>query len=196
MAFLWRGYLRLLRERTLPTQMATGGFIGFTADSVSQRVLEDKEDYNWARTARQTFYSSCIFAPMANRMFYLLNKIQLKSIWTTAVLRTGVDMVTFMPFASFMYFTCIGTMEGRPWDEIQHRWRTNFPTLIRNQYMFFAPAQIINMAILPLYARPPFINTVGLFWTLYLANVNSRHVPITPSEKKLEVQQMQVAQVE
>lgn len=94
----------------------------------------------------------------------------------------------------------------------------NFPTLIRNQYIFFAPAQIINMAILPLYARPPFINTVGLFWTLvsfephdriilclancaslyyqYLANVNSKHVPITPSEEEREVEQMQVAQVE
>lgn len=103
----------------------------------------------------------------------------------TATAPSCADMVTFMPFASFMYFTCIGTMEGRPWDEIYHRWRTvgnhhlfdrqclltrcykqNFPTLIKNQYMFFAPAQIINMAILPLYARPPFINTVGLFWTL------------------------------
>lgn len=37
-------------------------------------------------------------------------------------------MVTFMPFASFMYFTCIGTMEGRKWEEIYHRWRTvNLP---------------------------------------------------------------------
>lgn len=64
---------------------------------------------------------------------------------TAAIVRTGVgeysvpgcrtreshtkqpafpDMVTFMPFASFMYFTCIGTMEGRAWDEIYHRWRT------------------------------------------------------------------------
>jgi hypothetical protein len=31
--------------------------------------------------------------------------------------------------------------------------------------MVFGPAQIINMALLPLYARPPFMNVIGLGWT-------------------------------
>lgn len=35
-----------------------------------------------------------------------------------------------------------------------------------------------------------------LFAKQYLANVNSRHVPVTATEKEREVEQMQVAQVE
>lgn len=56
----------------------------------------------------------------------------------------------------------------------------SFPTIIRNQYMVFAPAQIINMALLPLYARPPFMNLIGLGWTCYLATMNSKSdAPVT-----------------
>lgn len=98
MATIWRFYLRMLRDHTLPTQMVTGGVIGFTADSIAQEVVEGKTRHDWARTGRQTFYSFGIFAPCANRMFWLLNKITLRNIWTTALVRTGVDMVTFMPF--------------------------------------------------------------------------------------------------
>ena len=73
-------------------------------------------------------------------------------------------MVTFMPFASLMFFTCIGVMEGRTFSDIKYRWSTvrdsafialvfhfdlthttqNFPTLIKNQYMVFAPALVIR----------------------------------------------------
>lgn len=96
----------------------------------------------------------------------------------------SLDMVTFMPSFTILYSGSMGMMEGRPFQEIKQRWQTvcleaqgcrallialltqqNFPTIVKNQYMVFAPAQIINMAVLPLYARPPFMSIVGLGWT-------------------------------
>lgn len=76
----------------------------------------------------------------------------------------------------------MGLLEGRSIAEIKYRWQTNFPVIIKHQYMVFAPAQIVNMALLPLYARPPFMNCIGLGWTLYLATVNSRTSSL-PNEK-------------
>lgn len=184
----WRFYVRMLRERTLPTQMATGAMIGFSADIMAQQVIDPQGPHQWSRTARQTFYSSCIFAPVANRAFAALNYIKLQRAWPTAFARTGVDMCTFMPSFTVLYSSGMGLMEGRPIPEIYHRWKTNFPTIVKNQWMVFGPAQLVNMMVLPLYARPPFMALIGLGWTAYLATMNSRSVTAAaPMTEKLEM---------
>lgn len=59
MARLWRGYIRLLRDYTLPTQMASGATLMSTGDAISQHVVERKPlaAHDWGRTSRFAYYS-------------------------------------------------------------------------------------------------------------------------------------------
>ncbi|CAD6587239.1 MAG: MpV17 mitochondrial inner membrane protein [Cyphobasidiales sp. Tagirdzhanova-0007] len=93
-------------------------------------------------------------------------------------------MVTFMPFTTILFFGSMGLMEGLPIADIKQRWQTNFPKIIQNAYLVFVPAQLINIRLLPLYARPPFLNCIGLGWTVYLAWINSQNVRTEALQEK------------
>lgn len=71
-------------------------------------------------------------------------------------------------------------MERRPWqtsptqqgvrDRIAERlWPT-----VQKQWAVFGPAQLINLTLMPLYARPPFMNFISIFWSAYLASAQAR----------------------
>lgn len=78
-------------------------------------------------------------------------------------------------------------MEGRPWKStpkmqgIQERLGDRlWPTVVK-QWMLFAPANFISLSVLPVYARPPFLNIFALAWQTYLAG--AQHVgAIVPDE--------------
>ena len=44
-----------------------------------------------------------------------------------------------------------------------------WPT-IQLQWIVFGPAQAVNLTLIPLYGRPPFMNLVSIFWSAYLAS--------------------------
>lgn len=70
-------------------------------------------------------------------------------------------------------------MEGRPWrstvaiegtkERLSERL---WPTVVK-QWMLFGPANLISMSVLPVYARPPFLNCFALAWQTYLCRASS-----------------------
>jgi hypothetical protein len=52
MSVLWRSYLRLLDRHPLRVQMVQTGFIMGVGDVVAQKALEEREEWDVARTAR------------------------------------------------------------------------------------------------------------------------------------------------
>ncbi|KAH8919135.1 hypothetical protein BT69DRAFT_1285105 [Atractiella rhizophila] len=168
-------YLRLLRSHTLLTQMATGATTSSLGDALSQHWIEDRpfSEHDWMRTLRFGVYSGLIFAPTANRWHALLNRIQYPSMAKTLVVRLIPDALIFSPLATTMFFYGMGTLEGRKWGDIQRRLSENMIPLIQKQWIVFGPAVCINFTVVPLYARPPFMNLIGLLWMTYLASVNS-----------------------
>lgn len=60
-----------------------------------------------------------------------------------------------------------------------------WPTVVK-QWMLFVPSGFINLAFIPLYARPPFINIFALAWQTYLASAVQRGV-IAPEARAVEM---------
>ena len=106
MSRLWRGYLRLLRDYTLPTQMASGATLMSAGDAISQHAIERKPlaAHDWGRTARFAYYSAMGFNPIANRWHTWLNTIVLSRFWPTVAARVAIDMVVFAPGAVVFFF--------------------------------------------------------------------------------------------
>ncbi|GAA5869907.1 hypothetical protein JCM1840_007667 [Sporobolomyces johnsonii] len=185
MAFLFHGYVSLLQRYTLPTQMATGGVTSGLGDLIYQKGLEDKRwsEVEWYKTRRLIVYGSCCFAPIANRWHFLLNKIQVGGKWSTIAARTATDLSIFSPFATCLFYLCQGTFESRPWrtlpsapetQGIAERLQERLWPTVQKQWAVFGPAQLVNLTVMPVYARPPLMNVVSIGWSAFLASAQSR----------------------
>ncbi|GAA5994123.1 Mpv17/PMP22 family protein [Rhodotorula paludigena] len=181
MSFIFRGYLRLLQRYTLPTQMATAASTSALGDVLYQGWFEGKSlnQFEWYKTQRMAIYGSMVWAPLSNRWHAVLNKINLGSKVKTVVARTVTDLALFSPFATCLFYTCQGLFEGRaflpgstdvdaPQCTFERLEERLWPT-VQKQWALWGPANIINMSIVPVYARPPFSNFVAIGWNCFLA---------------------------
>jgi len=94
-------------------------------------------------------------------------------------LRTLTDMVIFSPFATCYFYLCGGLLEGRPWSVtpemsrlgeqgIKERIEERLWGTVKLQWAVFGPSSIFMHAVVPVYARPPFMNAIS-----YVLSFNS-----------------------
>ncbi|KAH9472741.1 hypothetical protein Pst134EA_003348 [Puccinia striiformis f. sp. tritici] len=173
---MFAGYLRLLRTRTLQTQIATTAFIFPLGDAISQHLINNTKliDHNYDRTLRSITYGTLFWAPLSYKWNKFLNTITYPSSkLKTVACRVGIDISIFTSFATCYFFTIIGVLEGRNWNSIIDRIHTNYSTVACTNMAIFGPAQIINMSLIPVYGRPIFLNFVSLGYNCFLATINN-----------------------
>ncbi|GAA6061395.1 hypothetical protein JCM10212_000655 [Sporobolomyces blumeae] len=186
MSFLFHGYISLLQRYTLPTQMVTGGITSAAGDLVYQLGIQKKpfDSVEWYKTRRLLLYGSVCFAPVSNRWHWILNKVRIDgSKWSTIGARTLTDMMIFSPFATCYFYLCGGMMEGRPWtvahdaravaygeQGIKERIEERLWGTVKLQWAVFAPAAMVSFGLVPVYARPPFMNMISIGWSAFLAS--------------------------
>ncbi|POY74108.1 hypothetical protein BMF94_2920 [Rhodotorula taiwanensis] len=187
MAFLFHGYVRLLQRWTLPTQMATASLCAATGDLIHQMGLESKrlDQVEWYRTRRLAMYGGLVFAPLSNTWHRVLNRINLRTRMSTVLARTATDLTVFSPTATCLFYAYQGAWEQRPlhtpsnagpdapqgiYERLEERlWPT-----VQKQWAVFGPANLVNLSVVPLYARPPFMNVISIGWNTFLASAQSR----------------------
>jgi len=70
-------------------------------------------------------------------------------------------------------------MEGRPWKStpqmqgIHERLSERLWPTVLKQWALFGPANLVSLSVLPVYARPPFLNIFALAWQTYLAKAQN-----------------------
>ncbi|SCZ97793.1 BZ3500_MvSof-1268-A1-R1_Chr7-3g09594 [Microbotryum saponariae] len=189
MAFILHGYVSLLQRYTLPTQMATSTFTSGLGDVGYQQAFEKVgwRNHEFYRTKRMMIYGGLFWAPIANRWHAVLNKVNYGGKLKTAFTRAIIDATTFAPFACCLFYTSQGLLEGRPWraqaplpttsltspppiEGIYERLQDRLWTSTSHSWCLFFPAQIVNMSIMPVYARPPFMSVTSCLWSIYLAS--------------------------
>ncbi|GAA5883273.1 hypothetical protein JCM16303_007341 [Sporobolomyces ruberrimus] len=191
MAFIFNGYIKLLQRYTLPTQIATGGITSAAGDLTYQLGIQAKDfkDIEWYKTRRLLYYGAFCFAPISNRWHWILNNIHVEnSKWSTIGARTLTDMMIFSPFATCYFYLCGGLMEGRPWSiphvpdrlpsteeqGIKERIEERLWGTVKLQWAVFGPSAIFMHALVPVYARPPFMNAISIGWSAFLASAAHR----------------------
>lgn len=104
--------------------------------------------------------------------------------------RTATDLTFFSPFATCLFYAAQGTMEARPFrtpaipdapQGIYERLEERLWPTVQKQWAVFGPANLINLSVVPLYARPPFMNVISIGWNTFLASAQSRG-SLTPDE--------------
>jgi len=175
MAFVFQAYMHQLRVNTLRTQMLTSAVVMGLGNVITQQGVNKRgwDKHDWKATARFSAYGCFCFTPVANRWHYLMNRLKYDSLIRTTITRLAIDMTLFAPFATTWFFLWMGVLEGRSFSDIRARLSQNFSKILTRQWMVFGPVQAINMTLVPVYARPPVMNLVGLGWSTYLSLVSA-----------------------
>ncbi|PPQ97163.1 hypothetical protein CVT26_000426 [Gymnopilus dilepis] len=87
--------------------------------------------------------------------------------------RVASDQLVMAPAGLVFFIGAMGAMEGRNLGQIRQRYKDIFPTALLANWKVWPLAQLINFRYMPLPYRVPFIQTCGVFWTLYLSLLNS-----------------------
>ncbi|KAK9711915.1 hypothetical protein K7432_007461 [Basidiobolus ranarum] len=202
-------YTQRLRTHPLSTLAVTNGALAIVSDILAQTIAKppnpapdegdkfintqaaiNEEKYNFARTARLSFYGFAT-APLINQWYTVLDKgfplpkIQgstRSSVVKAVIKRVATDQILFAPFGLALFFTSISILESATWEGIRDKFnKTYLPALTAN-YQLWPLAQMINFFYVPLKLRVPFASTVGVFWTAYLSWLNSQN-PVLEDNK-------------
>ncbi|GAA5855686.1 hypothetical protein JCM8547_001644 [Rhodosporidiobolus lusitaniae] len=190
MAFIFKGYIRLLQRYTLPTQMATAATTSGAGDLLYQTYFERKSfnEVEWYKTQRLAFYGAFCWAPLSNRWHTVLARINLNGKIKTTLARTATDLAIFSPFATCLFYSVQGAFEGRsiytpaptlenpkPQEGVYNRLEERLWPIVQKQWLVFGPANMINLSVVPQIFRPPFMNVFSLGWNCFLAASNAQN---------------------
>ncbi|CAL8074393.1 unnamed protein product [Calicophoron daubneyi] len=79
------------------------------------------------------------------------------------------DQALFAPPALFIIISFLSVLKGQSVEQWKNQMSENYPTILATNYKLWPVAQLINFNFTPLRFRVLYINTVALFWNVYIS---------------------------
>lgn len=200
-------YNRALDKYPIPTQMVTSAALWCAGDLAAQRLEARVGDFamdsstsstehqyksiDWHRTAAQTFYASCVWAPLAHHWYELLDTIAHRIAKTGALsamvarqaksgsilgssrgalvaIKLVIEIVALHPISLLAYFAGIGFLNGDSRNEIVSQIKRDFFPTLALEVALWTPLDVSNFQFVPVRHQllvvncGCFIESVGL----------------------------------
>uniref|UniRef100_A0A224XZB7 Mitochondrial inner membrane protein Mpv17 n=1 Tax=Panstrongylus lignarius TaxID=156445 RepID=A0A224XZB7_9HEMI len=144
------------------------GLLGL-GDVIAQTVDARIKTYNAPRTLK--FMSAGIFmGPSIHAWYIILERMYGQSQGIKTVLKkVATDQLLFGP--TFLAFLMVYTqlLNRKDWDHIKKTLKNDYPRLLRDNYVVWPAAQVINFSLIPLNYRVLFLQSLGVLWNAYVA---------------------------
>jgi len=114
-----------------------------------------------------------LYAPISYTWFGILDRHFPATGFGQVLLRTLVDQVCMSPLGLAVFFTFMTLAEGGGQRALKRKFLEGYLPTLRANYCVWPAVQIINFKFMPLPLQIPFVNTVGVFWNMYLSLENS-----------------------
>ena len=162
------------------TKMLTNGAIFGVADAICQHFIEKPslKGYNYQRTLNMVLIGGVFSAPLLHLWYVKWAPNIISKVTSNPNLQPVVGVIAdqffFTPplMGSFLFISeylkeynprnAIKALQNKMWTGLKTNW-TVWP-----------PVQLINFTVIPSQFRVPFVNFVGLFWTIYLSYLQSQ----------------------
>jgi len=189
MASIYQKYSQLIAKRPLITNIITTGFLFGSGDYLAQTLYPSSSKYDYKRTLRGTFYGSIIFAPIGDKWYRLLHKINFPfpktkvSPTVSKVLNTltkvGVDQLVFAPFIGIpLYYSVMSVLEfhDNPLQVAREKLHAHWFNTLKTNWVVWPTFQLFNFALIPVQFRLLVVNIFSIGWNCYLSSVlNHKH---------------------
>uniref|UniRef100_A0A915J530 Mpv17-like protein 2 n=1 Tax=Romanomermis culicivorax TaxID=13658 RepID=A0A915J530_ROMCU len=135
----------------------------------SSKKPPDGNFWNWTRT-RHFMTAGFVMGPMSHYWYKMLDFYLPAANAKTAFQKVVLELI-IAPAFSFMFVTCVGTLEGRSLDHIWKEYKEKFPSIYLLDCCVWPPTQMINFMFLPPQARVVYVAFVQIFYNCFLSYI-------------------------
>lgn len=156
-----------------------------SGDIFAQKLVEEREAWDKARTLRFVAIGSCLMGPSCTWWYRQLDRvIPMLKVPKSAqgLAKTVLDQSMFAPTLLFVFMRIVGTLRSDPPAYIDENVRKDYFRILLNNYKLWPAVQLLNFYVVPLQHRVMVVNVVALFWNTYLSwctNQNNDEVRVT-----------------
>lgn len=157
---------------------------GVFCDTIAQKVIERKEEWDVKRTAVLSFYGGCTEAPLA----YFVYSVVFPRWFPTKNLKNllgmiAVDNFCVWPLMIYPTFYLINgkVLEGKSYSEVGQRYRREFWEVNSVSLTVWLPVNAVNFWIMPTQLRASFMACVAFcyttWWSVQQAQLQQKRAP-------------------
>ncbi|CAH0379464.1 unnamed protein product [Pelagomonas calceolata] len=161
-------YAELSTKRPYAVAFGSCAVKGVIADTISQRIVEGKQEQNWKRTAVFAFYGGW-YCGWFQHALYNVGYARLFGLDTSlknAVRKVAFDSAVHVPLVCFpVYYAYKGYLyDGIGMRGGLERYTHEWQMICSNYYMVWVPANLLVFTVVPVPLRIGFIACTSLGW--------------------------------
>eukprot|EP00614_Pseudopedinella_elastica_P007477 CAMPEP_0172589062 /NCGR_PEP_ID=MMETSP1068-20121228/7881_1 /TAXON_ID=35684 /ORGANISM="Pseudopedinella elastica, Strain CCMP716" /LENGTH=184 /DNA_ID=CAMNT_0013384579 /DNA_START=31 /DNA_END=585 /DNA_ORIENTATION=+ len=184
MARIWEAYNKLLSSQPLLTKALTS-CVGFTAgDALAQNFVEKVEKYDYARTARLGSFGLLVHGTTGHYFYGFLDSKLPGTAAKTVATKVIIDQVFWNPCFGIMFFSYLGLAEGKSISDIATKIQQDLKTAVMGSWAVWVPAHTVNFAFIPPAQRLLYINTIQIFYNIFLSFLGNKKVEAVEEKKE------------
>ena len=172
-------YAALSTKRPYAVAFGSCAVKGVIADTISQRIVEGKQEQNWKRTAVFAFYGGW-YCGWFQHALYNVGYARLFGLDTSlknALRKVAFDSAIHVPLVCFpVYYAYKGALyDGIGMRGGLERYSNEWKMICSNYYMVWVPANLLVFTVVPVPLRIGFIACTSLGWLTVSSFLTHRH---------------------
>ncbi|TPP62482.1 hypothetical protein FGIG_11506 [Fasciola gigantica] len=139
-------------------------------DTLSQKVIERRPDFDFNRNKNFWIVGGCFLGPVLSKWNYFISWYFVGTPRIKALKMLFADQVIITPVRLiFSIVSLLALLRDPSGKQCKIQVRENFPEILYNNYKIWPAAQWINFSFVPLPFRVLYINSIALFWNIYVS---------------------------
>ena len=165
---------------TLPPTLpqACTSFVGFTlGDVLAQNFVEPSDaPYDYMRTARLASFGLLVHGTSGHFFYKFLDGRFTGTAMKTVATKVAVDQTVWNPVFGVMFFSYLNLVEGKSLGDLTAKMKENLPTAVMGSWVVWVPAHFVNFRFVPPQQRLLYINTIQIFYNIFLSVLGNNQV--------------------
>jgi len=150
-------------------------FIGFSlGDLLAQKFIDKKEKLDLARLLRLASFGLIIHGPTGHFFYGFLDGKMPGTGPVTVASKVAIDQILWNPIFGCMFFTYMTLAEGKNFDAVVTKIKSDLWNAVRGSWYVWPLAHTINFAFIPNSQRLLYINSIQIFYNMFLSVIANK----------------------
>lgn len=169
---VWADYQNALDTKPILTK-ATTSLVGFGLSDLLTQVFIEKIDVNLKRLLKMASFGFCVHGTTGHYFYQYLDRKLIGATPFNVAAKVAIDQTLWAPVFMVMFFTYMMIFEGTP-DKIVPKIQQDVFTAVQGSWMTWIPAHIINFALVPPRQRLLYINSIQIFFNMFMSVIGNK----------------------
>ncbi|XP_012264931.1 protein Mpv17 isoform X3 [Athalia rosae] len=149
-----------------------------TGDQIAQNFVEQRKfkDLDFNRSSQFVCIGSFLAGPTTSIWYRILERNIGSKSSTAALKKVLLDQGCFAPFFITVLLTVIGKLQGKDFEGIKRKLKSDYFDILFNNYKLWPMVQLANFYFIRLEYQVLVVQSVAIFWNTYISYRTNRDV--------------------